>query len=60
MREDIIGEALKEEKFVEKIRHMHLQVQVHETIKRSEEKYKTKLDQHRTEKSFKVGDRVCL
>jgi hypothetical protein len=49
---------LKEEKFVENIRQIHLQVQ--EMLKKSQEKYKARHDQHRTEKSFKVGDRVWL
>jgi hypothetical protein len=58
VREDIIGEALKAKKFVEKIRHIHLQVD--ETMKMSQEKYKAKHDQHITENSFKVGDTVWL
>jgi hypothetical protein len=35
VREDITGEALKVEKFVENIRKIHLQV--HETLKKSQE-----------------------
>jgi hypothetical protein len=46
VREDITGEALKVEKFVEKIRQIHLQVQ--EMLKKSQEKYKARHDQHRT------------
>jgi hypothetical protein len=37
-REDITAESLKEENFVEKIRQIHLQVQ--ETLKKSQERYK--------------------
>jgi hypothetical protein len=58
VREDITGEALKAKKFVEKIRQIHLQVR--ETLKKSKKKYKAKHDQHRTDKSFKVGDKVLL
>jgi len=54
LREDIIGEVLKAEKFVEKIKHIHLQV--HETLKKSLEKYKAIHDQHKNDKSFKVRD----
>jgi hypothetical protein len=57
-REDITGEALRVEKFVGNIRKIHLQVQ--EMLKKSQEKYKAKHDQHRTERSFKVEDRVWL
>jgi hypothetical protein len=38
VREDTMGEELKAEKFVENIRQIHLQVQ--ETLKRSQERYK--------------------
>jgi hypothetical protein len=58
VREDLTGDALRAEKFIEKIRQIHLQVQ--ETLQKSQEKYKARHDQHRTEKSFKVGDRVWL
>jgi hypothetical protein len=58
VREDLIGDALKEEKCVEKIREIHLQV--HETLNKSQEKYKARHYQHRTEKTFKVGDKVWL
>jgi hypothetical protein len=58
VREDTIEEALKAEKIVEKIRQIHLQVQ--ETLKKSQERYKARHDQHRIEKSFKVGERVWL
>ena len=56
MREDLTGDALKAEKCVEKIKKIHLQVQ--ETLNKSKEKYKAIHDQHRTEKKFKVGDKV--
>jgi hypothetical protein len=52
-----MGEALRVEKFVENIRQIHLQVR---QMKKSQEKYKAKHDQHKTKKSFKVGDRVWL
>jgi hypothetical protein len=58
VREDLIGDALKEEKIVEKIKKIHLQVQ--ETLKKSRENYKDRYDQHRKETTFRVGDRVCL
>jgi hypothetical protein len=45
---------LKAEKFVENIRQIHLQV--HETLKKSLEKYKAIHDQHKTNNSFKVVD----
>jgi hypothetical protein len=38
VREAIIGESLKEKKFFENIRKIHLQVQ--ETLKKSHERYK--------------------
>ena len=58
VREDLIGDALKEEKNVEKVRHINLQVQ--ETLKKSQEKYKARHDQHRTKRTFRVGDIVWL
>jgi hypothetical protein len=58
VREDLIRDALKAGKFVEKIRQIHLQVQ--ETLKKSQEKYKARHDQHRTKRTFKVGARVWL
>jgi hypothetical protein len=58
VREDIIGEALKVEKFIENIRQIHLQEQ--ETLKKSRERYKAWNDKHITKKSFKVGDKVWL
>jgi hypothetical protein len=58
VREDIIGEYLKVEKFIEKIRKIHFQVQ--DTLKKSQERYKECHDQHKTKKSFKVGERVWL
>jgi hypothetical protein len=57
-REYTMGEALKEEKFVENIRQVHFLVD--ETLKKSQEKYKDGHNQHRIEKSFKVGDNVWL
>ena len=53
VREDLTGDALRVENFIEKIRQIHLQVQ--ETLQKSQEKYKGRHDQHRTEKSFMVG-----
>jgi hypothetical protein len=58
VREDLTRDALRAEKFVEKIRQINLQVQ--EMLKKSQEKYKARHDQHRTKKSFKVGDKVWL
>jgi hypothetical protein len=58
VREDLIGDALRETKIVEKIRKIYLQVQ--DMLKKSQEKYKARHDQHRTEKAFKVRDRVWL
>jgi hypothetical protein len=58
VREDLTGDAMTAKIFVEKIRKIHLQV--HETLKKSRENYKAIHDQHRTEKSFKVGDRFWL
>jgi hypothetical protein len=55
VKEDLTGDALRAEKFVEMIRQIHLQIQ--EMLKKSQEKYKAEHDQHITEKSFKVGDR---
>jgi hypothetical protein len=56
VREDLTGDALKEEKFIEKIKKIHLQVQ--EELKNSKEKYNTRHDHHRTERKFRVGDKV--
>jgi hypothetical protein len=58
VREDLRGDALKVETFVEKIKQIHLQVQ--ETLKKSQEKYKSRHDQHRTKRTFRVGDIVWL
>jgi hypothetical protein len=58
VREEIIRDGLKEEKNVEKIRKIHLQVQ--KALNKSQEKYKAIHDQHRIERTFKVGDRVWL
>jgi hypothetical protein len=49
---------LKGEKIVKNIRQIHLQV--HETLNKSQEKYKVRHDQHIIEKAFKVGDRAWL
>jgi hypothetical protein len=35
-------------------------LQVQETLKKSREKYMARHDQHRTKRTFIVGDRVCL
>jgi hypothetical protein len=53
VREDLITDALREEKIDEKNRKIHLQLK--QTLKKSREKYKARHDQQRTEKSFKVG-----
>jgi hypothetical protein len=58
VREDLTGDALREIFFVENIMQIHLQVQ--EMLKKSREKYKAIHDQQRTEKSFKVGEKVWL
>ena len=49
---------MRAENFIEKIRHIHLQVQ--ETLQKSQVKYKARHDEHIIEKTFKVGDRVWL
>ena len=58
MREDLTRDALRDENFIEKIRNIHLQVQ--QTLQKSRDKYKSRHDQQKTEKSFKVGYRVWL
>jgi len=58
VKKDIIGDALRAENFIEKIKHIHLQVK--ETLQKSQVKYKARHDRNRTKKSFKVGDRVWL
>ena len=58
MREDLTGDAFKVETIVEKINQIHLQV--HETLKKSQEKYKARHDQHKIERTFRMGDRVWL
>jgi hypothetical protein len=35
-------------------------LQVQDTLKKSQERYKAQHDQHKTKKTFKVGDRVWL
>jgi len=42
VREDLIGDELKENKIVDKIMKIHLQVQ--ETLKKSQEKYKARYE----------------
>ena len=49
---------MRNEKFIEKIRQIHLHVQ--ETLQKLQEKYKARHDHHKTEKSFKLRDRVWL
>ena len=56
VREDLIGDAMRAKIIVEKIRQTYLQV--HETLEKSQEKYKAIHNQHKTNKSFKLGDRV--
>jgi hypothetical protein len=56
VREDIIGDALEEEKFIEKIRQIHLKVQ--DMLNKSHKWYKARHDQHKTMRTFRVGDRV--
>ena len=58
MRDNTIGEAVGDEMLINNIRQIHLQVQ--ETLNKSREKYTARHDQHRVEKTFKVGDRVWL
>jgi molybdopterin converting factor small subunit len=58
VREDLTRDALKAEKIVEKIRKIHLQVQ--ETLKKLQQKYKARHDQHITERTSRVGDKVWL
>jgi len=48
----------KEEKFVENIKWIYLQVQ--ETLNKSQEKFNARDDQHIIERTFRVGDRVGL
>jgi hypothetical protein len=54
MVEDVTSEALRENKFVEKIRQIHFHVQ--ETLKKSQEKYKERHDQNLTKNSLKFGE----
>jgi len=58
VREDLIGDALRAEKFIENIMEIHLQVQ--ETLQKTQHKYKARHEQHIIEKSFKVGDKLWL
>jgi hypothetical protein len=54
MVEDVTSEALRENKFVEKIRQIHFHVK--ETLKKSQEKFKERHDQHLTKNSLKFGE----
>jgi hypothetical protein len=58
VKEDLTRDALKAKMIVEKIRQIHLQVQ--ETLKKSQEKYKDRHYQHKTKRTFRVGDKVWL
>jgi hypothetical protein len=58
MREDLTRDALKEEKKVEKIKKIHFQV--HDMLKNSWEKHKSRPDHHKIKSTFRVGDRVWL
>ena len=49
---------MRAEKIIEEIKQIDLRVQ--ETLQKSQVKYKVRHDQHKTEKSFKVGNRVWL
>jgi hypothetical protein len=55
---DLTRDALNVEKIVENIKKTHLQVQ--KTLHKSQEKYKARHDQHKTKRTFRVGDRVWL
>ena len=57
-KEDLTLVALKVEKTVEKIKQIHLQVK--ETLNKSQENYKDKHDQHKTQRKFRVGDILWL
>jgi len=52
VREDFQGDSLRTKKIMEKIRQIHIHVR--KTLQKSQEKYKARHDQHKTEKSFKV------
>jgi hypothetical protein len=58
VRDELAVDSLKEPIFFEKIRKIHLKAQ--ETLKKSQEKYKARHDQHKIERKFGVGDRVWL
>jgi hypothetical protein len=49
---------LKHERFIDKIRQIHLHVK--ETLKESQKRYKVRHDHHKNKKSFRVGDKVWL
>ena len=51
VKEDLKRDSLRAKKFVEKIRHIHIQVQ--EILHKLHEKYTTRHDQYIIEKSFK-------
>ena len=58
MREGTIGEALRNEKFINNIKQIHLQEK--ETLNKSHKMYKPRHDQHKFEKTIKVGDKFWL
>jgi hypothetical protein len=51
-------DADKAIRFIEKIQHIHQQVQ--DILQKSNDKYKQRHDQHRVPHKFEVGDRVWL
>jgi hypothetical protein len=52
------NEADKATRFIERIKHIHQQVQ--DILQKSNEKYKQHHDQHRVPHKFQVGDKVWL
>jgi hypothetical protein len=58
VRENLTRDALQSEKNVENISLIHLQV--HHTLRKSQEKYKARHDQQKIERKFIVGDRIWL
>jgi hypothetical protein len=51
-------EADKATQFIERIHHIHQQVQ--DILQKSNDKYKQRHDQHRVPHKFQVGDKVWL
>jgi hypothetical protein len=51
-------EADKDTRFIERIQHIHQQVQ--DILQKSNDKYKQRHDQHRVPHKFQVGDKVWL